>query len=306
MVIRPAASPTPAVPPRATFRLTLPRGAELVLGPRTLLMGIVNVTPDSFSDGGAHADPTAALDHAARLVDDGADVLDVGGESTRPGAPTVADDEQLRRVLPVLAGLARRAPGVTVSVDTRSARVAREAVAAGASIVNDVSGLTADPAMRAAVAELAVPAVVMHMRGSPADMRSRAVYGDVVDEVLRELRATIDAARAAGVRQIVADPGVGFAKAAEHSFRLVAALPRFADLGVPLLVGPSRKSFLAAATREGEGAPPPAIARLEASIAAAALCAWLGAHVVRVHDVRACRDAVRVADALRAAGVDDA
>jgi dihydropteroate synthase len=264
-------------------------------------MGIVNATPDSFSDGGAHADVESATAHALRLVEEGADLLDVGGESTRPGAAEVPEDEQIRRVVPVIEGLVRRGVAVPISIDTRGARVAREAVAAGARIVNDVSGLTFDPAMRAAVAELDVPAVVMHMRGVPADMRSRAAYADVVLEVLDELRAALDAARAAGVRHVFADPGLGFAKAAEHSFALFAALPRFAALDAPLVVGASRKSFLAsvAGGSPSAAAPPPAVGRLHASVAAAALAAWLGAHVVRVHDVAACRDAVRLADALR-------
>jgi dihydropteroate synthase len=261
-------------------------------------MGIVNATPDSFSDGGAHADPAT---HGARLAEAGADLLDVGGESTRPGAAPVADDEQIRRVVPAIERLARACPGVPLSVDTRSARVAREAVAAGAAIVNDVSGLAFDPAMRAAVAELGVPAIVMHMRGVPADMSSRAAYGDVVTEVAAELDAALGAARRAGVRHVLADPGLGFAKTAEQSAALLAALPRFASLGAPLVVGASRKSFLAAATGRRGSAVPPALDRLDASVAAAALAAWLGAHVVRVHDVTACRDAVLVADALRAA-----
>ncbi len=291
----------PAVPPRREFRLTLPNGRELVLGPATLLMGIVNVTPDSFSDGGAHADPGDAAALAERLVADGADLLDIGGESTRPGAAQVPDDEQIRRILPVIERAARACPGVPISVDTRSARVAREAVAAGASIVNDVSGLTFDPAMRATVTDLRVPAVVMHMRGTPADMKTRAAYGDVVAEVMAELGSALDAARAAGIRGLIADPGLGFAKTAAQSATLLAALPRFAALGAPLLVGPSRKSFLDLAVRADTAAAPPSVARLPASIAVAALAAWLGAHVVRVHDVRACRDAVRLADALRAA-----
>jgi dihydropteroate synthase len=285
-----------AVPPRRAFTIPLPGRADLVLGPRTLVMGIVNATPDSFSDGGAHADPAA---HAARLADEGADVVDVGGESTRPGAAGVADDEQIRRVVPVIAAFVRLRPDVPVSIDTRSARVAREAVAAGASIVNDVSGLSHDPAMRAAVAGLGVPAIVMHMRGDPGDMASRAVYADVVADVTGELCASLDAARRAGVRHVLADPGLGFAKTADQSAALFAALPRLAGLGVPLVVGASRKSFLAALT--GRRGAPPALDRLDTSVAAAALAAWLGAHVVRVHDVKACRDAVLVADALRTA-----
>lgn len=286
--------------PRRSFSIPLPRGAALVLSDRTVLMGIVNATPDSFSDGGAHADAASAAAHGVRLAEEGAGILDVGGESTRPGAAAVPDAEQLRRIVPVIERLVRACPGVPVSVDTRSAHVAREAVAAGASIVNDVSGLAHDPEMRTAVAELGVPAIVMHMRGTPADMRTRTEYRDVVSDVHRELGLALDAAREAGVRDLLADPGVGFAKTAEQSVALLAALPRFADLGVPLVVGPSRKSFLAAIAGARDAAAPPAISRLPGSVAAAALCAWLGAHVVRVHDVAPCRDAVALADALRA------
>ncbi len=280
---------------RVRRELPLPHGATLVTGERTLVVGIVNVTPDSFSDGGRSA--AAARAHAEQLAAEGADVLDIGGESTRPGAAEVPVDEQLRRVLPLVRDLTRALPGVPLSIDTRSAAVARAAVDAGASLVNDVSGLAHDPAMRATVASLGVPAIVMHMRGTPADMRGRSDYGDVVGEVLRELRALLDAARAAGVAHVVADPGLGFAKTAEQSAALLAATPRFAELDAPLLVGPSRKSFLALATQGREGAPD--AVRRDASVAAAALAAWLGADLVRVHDVRACGDAVRLADALR-------
>ena len=296
------ATHSPATPRRATHRLTLPsrRGAparELVLGPRTLVMGIVNVTPDSFSDGGRDAE--AATAHALRLVDEGADLLDVGGESTRPGAAEVPAEEQERRVIPVIERLAAACPGVPLSIDTRSAAVARAAVAAGASIVNDVSGLAHDLAMRGTIASLGVPAVVMHMRGSPADMRERATYGDVVEDVLAELRVLLQAAREAGCRQLLADPGLGFAKTAEQSASLLAATPRFAELGVPVLVGSSRKRFLSLAAPDREGEPV-SETRRAASIAAAALAAYLGAHVVRVHDVAACAQAVRLADLLAA------
>jgi dihydropteroate synthase len=288
--------------PRSRFEIPLrPRAglpATLVLGERTLVLGIVNVTPDSFSDGGRHAAPEAAVRHALRLVEEGADLLDVGGESTRPGADEVPADEQEHRVLPVIEALAARAPHVPVSVDTRSAAVARAAVAAGASIVNDVSGLAHDPEMARAVASLGVPAIVMHMRGTPADMRTRTEYGDVVADVLAELRARLDAARAAGCRDLLADPGIGFAKTAEQSAALLAATPRLAALGVPVVVGASRKSFLATAVR-GAADRPVAETRRAASVAAAALAAWLGAHVVRVHDVAETADAVRVADLLR-------
>lgn len=292
-----------SAPARAVFRFPLPRRphgapAAWVLGERTLVMGIVNVTPDSFSDGGRHDATPAAVEHALRLAAEGADVIDVGGESTRPGAAEVPVREQVRRVVPVIAALTAAAPDVVVSVDTRSADVARESVAAGAAVVNDVSGLAHDPAMRRTVAELGVPAVVMHMRGTPADMRERAVYDDAVEDVLRELSERLDAARAAGCTSLLADPGLGFAKSAGQSASLLRALPRFAALGVPVLVGPSRKSFLASAVRASPDTPPDA-ARRSASIAAAALAAWLGAHVVRVHDVAACADAVRMADLVR-------
>ncbi len=263
-------------------------------------MGIVNVTPDSFSDGGRHATCEAAVAHALRLVDEGADILDVGGESTRPGAADIDADEQRRRVLPVIEGIVRAAPQVAVSIDTRSAAVARDAVAAGASIVNDVSGLAFDPAMRAAVAALGAPAIVMHMRGTPADMTSRTSYADVVSDVLAELAALLDAARAAGVRHLVADPGIGFAKTPEQGIAFLAATARFADLGVPVLVGASRKRFLALAAPDVPGIPP-ADRRAAASVAAATTAALLGAHIVRVHDVRATADAARLADLVRGA-----
>ena len=288
----------PAATAGFTFDLPLRDGGRLRLGARTLIMGVVNVTPDSFSDGGRNAEPTAATQFALRLVDDGADILDVGGESTRPGAAEITDDEQLRRVLPVIRALREHRPDTPLSIDTRSAGVAREAVAAGASIVNDVSGFAHDPNMAHAVAELGTPAIVMHMRGSPADMRELTDYaGNVVDAVLDELRARVAAAHAAGVEHVIVDPGIGFAKTAEQSMALLAATPRFVDLGLPLLVGPSRKSFLTLATGSRPG--PPAETRLHATVAAATVAALLGAHIVRVHDVAACADGVRLADALR-------
>jgi len=261
-------------------------------------MGIVNVTPDSFSDGGCHDGTEAALAHANRLVHEGANLLDIGGESTRPGASEIDFDEQVRRVVPLIRALAERHPNVPISIDTRSAAVARSAVDAGAAIVNDVSALSHDPAMPATVAELGVPAILMHMRGSPADMRARTGYDDVALDVISELGQRIDAAHAAGVAHVIADPGLGFAKTSEQSAALLAATPHFASLGVPLLVGPSRKSFLVLATGDRPGDP--AAARRSATVAASALAAFLGAHILRVHDVQACGDATRLADVLRA------
>ncbi len=293
--------------PARIYRLPLPETAgasELVLGERTLLMGIVNVTPDSFSDGGRHATADTATAHALALIRSGADLLDIGGESTRPGAPEIPADEQLRRVLPVIRTLRERAPGTLLSIDTRSAEVARAAVAAGAGIVNDVSGLAHDPEMRTAVAETDAVAVVMHMRGTPQNMRERVHYDDVVGGVIEELSATIQLARDAGVRHVIADPGLGFAKTAEQSLALLAAAPQlrraFAELDAALLIGASRKSFLAPVSDESDP-PEPRRDRLPATVAAVAVCALAGTEILRVHDVAECRPGIRLADALRAA-----
>lgn len=297
--VRRRSSGSGTFPPRPRHELPLPDGSVLVLGDRTLVMGIVNVTPDSFSDGGEHMDPESAVAHALGMVDEGADLLDIGGESTRPGAPQISAEEQIRRTVPVVRALASRAGQVPISIDTRSAVVARAAAAAGAAIVNDVSGLAHDPRMRSTVAELACPAIVMHMRGTPTDMRERTAYDDVVEDVLRELAGQLALARAAGIEHLIADPGIGFAKTAAQSTSLLAATGAFVRLGVPLLVGPSRKSFLAAAV--GGERPVSPDGRLHATVAAVTMAAVLGAHIVRVHDVGPCRDAVRVADLVRQA-----
>ncbi|MFE3328294.1 dihydropteroate synthase [Streptomyces sp. NPDC059176] len=264
-------------------------------------MGVVNVTPDSFSDGGRWFDTTAAVKHGLDLVGEGADLVDVGGESTRPGATRVDEDEELRRVLPVVRGLA--AEGVTVSVDTMRASVAARAVSAGAVLVNDVSGGLADPQMIPAVAAAEVPFVVMHWRGFSADMNSRAVYGDVVSEVVTELRDRMDAVVAGGVaaERIVIDPGLGFAKQAEHDLALVAHLAELHSLGRPLLVAASRKRFLGHVLADGAETPPPARERDAATAAVSAIAAHEGAWAVRVHEVRATADAVRVARAVEGA-----
>lgn len=260
---------------------------------RTLVMGVVNVTPDSFSDGGRWLAPEAALAHARRLIDDGADILDVGGESTRPGARRVDAAEECDRILGVVRELA--AEGHTVSVDTVNAVTAHAAVAAGARIINDVSGSLADPDMPRVIAETGVAYVAQHWRGTPGTMNSLATYGDVVAEVIAELRERLDTLQKAGVRheQIICDPGLGFAKDAGHNWRILAHIDEFAALGHPLLVGASRKRFLA-------GVVPPALAAqpLERDHATAAITALLAHHgvwAVRVHEVRPSRDAVRVA-----------
>ncbi|MER7045615.1 dihydropteroate synthase [Streptomyces jumonjinensis] len=267
---------------------------------RCAVMGVVNVTPDSFSDGGRWFDTTAAVKRGLDLVSDGADLVDVGGESTRPGASRVDEEEELRRVIPVVRGLA--AEGVTVSVDTMRATVADRAVAAGAVLVNDVSGGLADPAMVPAVASAEVPFVVMHWRGFSEDMNSRAVYGDVVGEVIAELRARMDAVVDGGIAPelIVLDPGLGFAKEAAHDLALVAHTRDFQALGRPLLVAASRKRFLGHVLAKN-GAAPRARERDAATAAVSAIAAYEGAWAVRVHEVRATADAVRVARAVEAA-----
>ncbi|MEU8890285.1 dihydropteroate synthase [Streptomyces sp. NPDC048442] len=268
---------------------------------RCAVMGVVNVTPDSFSDGGRWFDTAAAVKRGLALVAEGADLVDVGGESTRPGASRVDADEELKRVVPVVRGLASE--GVTVSVDTMRAAVAEQAVAAGAVLVNDVSGGLADPAMVPAVAATGVPFVVMHWRGFSEGMNSLAVYDDVVAEVLAELHARVDAVVAGGIapERIVVDPGLGFAKRAEHDLALLAHLGDLRSLGRPLLVAASRKRFLGHVLAGDGATPPPARERDAATAAVSAIAAHEGAWAVRVHEVRATADAVRVARAVAGA-----
>ncbi|WP_174872637.1 dihydropteroate synthase [Streptomyces caniferus] len=269
---------------------------------RCAVMGVVNVTPDSFSDGGDWFDTELAVKHGLDLVAQGADMVDVGGESTRPGAARVDEAEELRRVVPVVRELA--AAGVVVSVDTMRASVAEQAVEAGACLVNDVSGGAADPAMVSVVAAHHVPFVVMHWRGQSIDMNNRAVYGDVVAEVVDELGRSVERAVAGGIDpdRIVVDPGLGFAKNAEHDLALVARLARLRVLGRPLLVAASRKRFLGRVLAgDGQAAPPPARERDAATAAVSAIVAREGAWAVRVHEVRASADAVRVARAVEGA-----
>lgn len=262
-------------------------------------MGIVNVTPDSFSDGGRYPDADSAVRSGLQQLNDGADLLDVGGESTRPGAERVSEAEERRRVLPVVTGLC--AAGAVVSIDTMRASVAEAAVAAGAQLVNDVSGGLADPRMLPFVAEAQLPYVAMHWRGHSAGMAARAVYGDVVVEVRAELVARRDAALGAGIDpdRLLLDPGLGFAKSSRHSWTLVRALPVFAGLGSPLLVGASRKGFLGALLADPDGTPRPALERDAATAALTVLAAQAGAWAVRVHEVRASADAVRVVAAVQ-------
>ncbi|WP_369391008.1 dihydropteroate synthase [Streptomyces sp. CG1] len=281
------------------------RVAGLPAWDRCAVMGVVNVTPDSFSDGGRWFDTTAAVKRALDLVSEGADLVDVGGESTRPGATRVDEDEELRRVVPVVRGLASE--GVVVSVDTMRASVAEQSLAAGAALVNDVSGGLADPAMIPAVAAAGAPFVVMHWRGLLQGDNVKGVYKDVVAEVVDELHARVEAVLAGGIApdRVVVDPGLGFSKEAEHDLALLAHLDRLRALGHPLLVAASRKRFLGRVLAGPDGAPPPARERDAATAAVSALAAHSGAWAVRVHEVRATADAVRVARAVeeaRAAG----
>jgi dihydropteroate synthase len=266
---------------------------------RCVVMGVLNVTPDSFSDGGCFADPADAIAHGLAMAAAGADYVDVGGESTRPGADRVDADEECRRVVPVVRELA--GAGVRVSVDTTRAEVAEAALAAGAVMVNDVSGGLADKNMADLVAGSGVPWVLMHWRGHSREMYAAARYGDVVTEVRAELTARVEDVVAAGVdpAQLVLDPGLGFAKNAEHNWALLAGLSRIVDLGLPVLVGASRKTFLGRLLGGPDGAPRPAEQRDAATLATTVLAAEAGAWGVRVHDAAASVDAVRTVQAVR-------
>jgi len=257
-----------------------------------LVMGILNVTPDSFSDGGAHATPDAAIEHARRMLAEGADIIDVGGESTRPGAPELEPAEEIARVLPVVEALARE--GAVVSIDTRHAVVASSCLSAGASIVNDVSGFR-DAAMRNVAAESGAGLVVMHMLGEPGTMQVEPHYDDVVGEVRSYLAAQAALLESSGVARgrIAIDPGIGFGKTLEHNLELLRGLPEFTALGYPVLVGASRKRFIGALT--GQDVP---AERLEGSLAAAVWAVTHGADIVRVHDVAETVRAVGVAWAI--------
>ncbi len=272
-------------------------GGRILEGPGPFLMGVVNVTPDSFSDGGRFLDPGAAVARAERLAAEGADLIDLGGESTRPGAAPVDPAEERRRVVPVIERLRAAGFRLPISVDTCKGEVARAALDAGAAMVNDVLGL-ADPALARAVAAAGVPVVAMHTRGLPADMAARAVYRDLLAEVAAELRAALRRATDAGIReeQVILDPGIGFAKTPAQSLELLARVGELRALGRPLLVGPSRKRFIGHAT--GAAVED----RLPGTLAAVTACVLAGVEVLRVHDVAAARQAADLAAALRRAG----
>jgi dihydropteroate synthase len=281
---------------RQYYTVPLPGRAPLQLGPRTLIMGVLNITPDSFSDGGVRFDPARAIEDGLRMLEEGADILDVGGESTRPAAEPLSADEELRRVLPVVQHLAER--GAIVSIDTYKAAVAREGIAHGAAIVNDVHALRGDAGLAAVVAGTGAAVVLMHNRGTSRDMYREAVYDDAARDVARELRGTIDAAVSAGIAResIIVDPGIGFAKRAGHSYEILARIGELQSLERPVLSGPSRKSFL----KEALGERPPE-AREWGTAGAVAASVLFGAHIVRVHDVLSMADVVRVSDRIRAA-----
>jgi len=294
---------------------------SLQLGKRTLVMGVINVTPDSFSDGGAYFDPERAVEYGLQLLQDGADIIDIGGESTRPGAKVlspeissetnaapqqqdakkhpVSEKEELDRVIPVIAALKQKRPQAVISVDTYKANVARAAVEAGAEIVNDVSGFRWDARMLKTLTELKCGAILMHMRGSPQEWCTLPPVSDIVVLVKRELRAWADAAQIAGVKRerIVLDPGFGFGKSFQENYPLLKRFDELHELRYPLLAGVSRKSFIGRAlVRNGKDAP--VAERLYGTLATETALILKGAHIIRTHDVRACADAVRLADVV--------
>lgn len=282
---------------RKTFRLKLP-SRTLVLGGRTLVMGVLNVTPDSFSDGGQFLDPACAIEHGIAMESAGADLLDIGGESTRPGSEEVQTSVELDRILPVLEGLRGRIK-IPISVDTRRAGVAELALRAGAEIINDVSGLKNDSRIAGVAARQRVPLILMHMRGEPQTMQKTGFTRDVLLDVTQGLRKSVSLARKAGVAksQIILDPGIGFGKSFAQNYELLEKLPQLAKFGYPLLVGTSRKGFLGATlARDGKPAMPED--RIWGTAATVTASILNGAHIVRVHDVAEMAQVARVADCL--------
>jgi dihydropteroate synthase len=282
------------MPDAVLRRLTRRHVDGLPVSDRPLVMGVVNVTPDSFSDGGRYLGAEAAIEHGLAMLAEGADLLDVGGESTRPGATRPVVAEELARVVPVITGLAEH--GALVSVDTMRAEVAEAALDAGAALVNDVSGGLADPAILRVVAERGAAYVAMHWRGHSDTMQQRAAYADVVGEVRDELRRRVDAAQAAGIApgRLAVDPGLGFAKTADHNWALLQGLGALDELGLPVLLGSSRKSFVGALLADEHGNPRPVLDREDANVALTTLAGLLGVWAVRVHEARASVDALAV------------
>jgi dihydropteroate synthase len=278
------------------------KGRSLPIGQRTQVMGILNVTPDSFSDGGKFFSPDAALAQAEQMIADGADIIDIGGESTRPGAALITAEEEMQRVLPVISELAKRS-SVPISIDTTKAAVARAALDAGAAIVNDISALRFDFHIADEVAKSSAGLVLMHSRGTPATMQKLPPVADVLDEVTRSLRSSIAMAERRGVKResIVIDPGIGFGKTSEQNVELIAKLDQLASAfpEFPILIGTSRKSFIGHLLKDNNGNPLPATGRLHGTTASVTAAILKGVHIVRVHDVKAAVEAMRVADAIR-------
>jgi len=282
---------------RKLFRLKLASGT-LVLGERTLVMGVLNVTPDSFSDGGKFFGEERAIEHALAMEQAGADLLDIGAESTRPGSAGISAEEEWRRLLPVFGGL-RRLLKIPISIDTQKAEVAEAALDAGAQIINDISGLKSDPRVGKVAARHRVPLILMHLRGEPQTMQKEPFARDVIKDVTKGLRASVAKARKAGVAksQIILDPGIGFGKSFAQNYELLQKLPQLAKLGYPLLVGTSRKGFLGA-TLAQNGQPAPAEERIWGTAATVTASILQGAHIVRVHEVAEMVQVARVADCV--------
>lgn len=268
---------------------------DLDFSKKTHIMGILNITPDSFSDGGMHFDKVSAIDHALRMIGDGADILDIGGESTRPGSEPVSLDEELRRTLPVIEALADKI-SVPISIDTYKAAVAVKALEAGASMVNDISGLRFDPEMPDVVSRFKVPVVITHIKGTPKNMQVNPSYEALIPEIMEYFRNSIQLAIKSGIPEhmIILDPGIGFGKTFEHNLEIINNLDQFSRLGKPLLIGPSRKAFLGKIL---DGLP--AQERLEGTAASVAISIIKGAHIVRVHDVKEMARVAKVADAIK-------
>ncbi|HUS59710.1 MAG TPA: dihydropteroate synthase [Planctomycetota bacterium] len=283
-------------PSQTEYTVKLPRGLSLKLGPRTLIMGVLNVTPDSFSDGGLYYLPDLAVERAHQMIEAGADILDIGGESTRPGAMPVPPETELKRVIPVIEQISSRS-NVIISIDTTKAQVAREALAAGASIVNDTTGLHGDPALVKAAANASAAVVAMHIKGTPRTMQQQPVYHDLIGEIAGYLRESIALAEANGVPagQVIIDPGIGFGKTVQHNLEIMARLRELQALHRPILIGTSRKSTIGQITGK------PVDQRIFGTAATVAICIINGAAIVRVHDVSEMVDVVKMADAIRSA-----
>jgi len=260
---------------------------------RTLIMGVLNITPDSFSDGGLFVDLDKAVKHAKQMLKDGADIIDIGGESTRPGSEPITEEEELQRVNPVVRELIKKV-NVPISIDTYKPKVAEKCLESGAHLVNDITGLGNKEMIKLA-AKYKVPVVLMHMKGMPKDMQENPVYNDVVKEIKDFLSGRINEAKKAGIKDIIIDPGIGFGKTTEHNLQILKRLNEFKDLGCPVLVGPSRKSFIGSITGL------PVNERLEGTLASVAIAVMHGANIVRVHDVKECKRAVQIADAVKSA-----